>query len=140
MQTVVRHFQKAFLVNKTYDILLDENKIGTTELEKADAPMGVVFGKVMFDSIVSGYDFFKAYCESNNVKIITDYSDDKLIVTSDIPTLKVLDQNGNEIKGQGINIEGMDSDIFDITILGISYPFYEEEFPHHVKVYNEMFK
>ncbi len=29
---------------KRYDILLDNKKIGTTELEKADAPMGVVFG------------------------------------------------------------------------------------------------
>ena len=34
----------------------------------------------------------------------------------------------------------MDSDTFDITVLGITYPFYEEEFPHHVKAYNEMFK
>ncbi len=127
-------------MNKTYDIFLDENKIGTTELEKADAPMGVVFGKVMFDSIVSGYDFFKAYCVTNHIEIITDYPDDRLIATSDIPTLRVINQNGIEIKGQGINIEGMDSDNFDITILGISYPFYEEEFPHHVKAYNEMFK
>ncbi len=127
-------------MNKTYDIFLDENKIATTELEKADAPMGVVFGKVMFDSIVSGYDFFKAYCVTNHIEIITDYPDDRLIATSDIPKLRVINQNGIEIKGQGINIEGIDSDNFDITILGISYPFYEEEFPHHVKAYNEMFK
>ena len=126
-------------MNKIYDILLDQNKIGTTELEKADAPMGVVFGEVMFDNIVSGYDFFKAYCLTNHIEIVTDYPDDRLITTSAIPKLRVINQNGIEIKGQGINIEGMDSDTFDITIIGIAYPFYEEEFPYHVKAYNEMF-
>jgi hypothetical protein len=34
----------------------------------------------------------------------------------------------------------MDSDVFEITILGISYPFFEEEFPHHVRAYNDQFK
>jgi hypothetical protein len=58
-----------------------------------------------------------------------------------IPNLKVLDRNGKEIIGQlGCNVDGMDSDIFEITILGVPYPFYEEEFPHHVKTYHEMFK
>jgi hypothetical protein len=33
----------------------------------------------------------------------------------------------------------MDSDVFEFTILGIPYPFYEEQFSHHVKAYNEMF-
>jgi hypothetical protein len=127
-------------MNKTYYILLDQIKIGTTELEKADAPMGAVFGKVLFDSIVSGYDFFKAYCLTNHIEIITDYPDDRLITTSNIPELRVINLNGIEIKGQGINIEGMDSDNFDITILGIPNSFYQEEFPHHVKAYNEMFK
>ncbi len=39
---------------------------------------------------------------------------------------------------QKADVSGMDSDSFDITIVGIAYPFYEE-FPHHVKAYNEMF-
>ncbi len=133
--TLDRHF----LMNKTYDILLDGNKIGTTELEKADAPMGVVFGKINFINIISGYDFFKTHCLTNNIKIVTDYPDDKLIQTSDIPNLIVIDETGTKIKGIGANVSGMDNDVFDITVLGIPYPFYEEEFPHHVKAYNEMF-
>ncbi|MDR2206684.1 MAG: hypothetical protein LBE36_11095 [Flavobacteriaceae bacterium] len=123
-----------------YSILLDNKKIGTTELEKADAPMGVAFGKIIFDDIISGYDFFKTYCLNNGIEIITDYPDDRLIITATIPKLKVIDFNGIEIKGQGINIEGMDSDSFEITISGISYPFFEEEFPHHVKTYNDQFE
>jgi len=128
------------MTTKRYDTFLDDKIIGTTELEKADTPMGVVFGNLMFDNTVSGYDFLKAYCLTNNIEIITDNPDDKLIATADIPNLKVINPNGIEIKGQGTNINGMDSDIFEITILGISYPFFEEEFPHHVKAYNDQFK
>ena len=128
------------MTTKQYDILLDNNKIGTTELEKSDAPMGVVSGKVMFDKIVSGYDFFVNYCLNNDVKIITDYPDGKFITTANIPNLKVINPNGIEIKGQGAYIEGMDSDVFEVIILGISYPFFENEFPHHVKAYNDQFK
>ncbi len=40
---------------------------------------------------------------------------------------------------QKADVSGMDSDSFDITIVGIAYPFNEEEFPHHIKAYNEMF-
>jgi hypothetical protein len=32
-------------------------------------------------------------------------------------------------------ITGMDSEGFEISVLGIPYPFYEEEFPHHVEKY-----
>jgi len=128
------------MTTKQYDILLDDKRIGTTELENADAPMGVVFGKITFTDIALGYDFFKTYCLNNRIKIMADYPDDKLIATADIPNLKVIDQNGIEIEGQGINIDGMDSDGFVVTVFGISYPFYEDEFPHHVKAYIELFK
>ncbi|MDB5062978.1 MAG: hypothetical protein JWP67_2821, partial [Mucilaginibacter sp.] len=33
-------------MTESYDVFLDNIKIGQTELEKADAPMGVVFGKI----------------------------------------------------------------------------------------------
>ena len=34
----------------------------------------------------------------------------------------------------------MDGDEFEITLEGVTYPFFEEEFPQHVKEYNEQFK
>lgn len=128
------------MTTRYYDIFLDDKLIGTTELEKADAPMGVVFGNIIFDNIISGYDFLKTYCLTNNIEITTDFPNDKLIATADIPKLKVTNPNGIEIKGQGANINGMDNDIFEITLLGIPYPFFEEEFPHHIKSYNDQFK
>ena len=123
---------------KLYNIFLDNNKIGTTELEKGDAPMGVVFGKITFINISSGYDFFKTYCVKNDIELVTDYPEDRLISTRTISALSVLSQEGIEIKGLGNQISGMDSDEFEISIEGISYPFYGEEFPHHVKTYDNL--
>ncbi|NTD99840.1 hypothetical protein G6M26_31220 [Agrobacterium tumefaciens] len=119
----------------TYDIFLDDIKIGTTELENADAPMGVVFGSVKLFEISSGYEFLKRYCVKNGIEIFADFPDDQLIATSNIQTLKIISSNGIEIKGQAVNINGMDSDVFEITVLGIPYPFFEKQFPHHVEAY-----
>ncbi|HEY1046807.1 MAG TPA: hypothetical protein VGF79_10230 [Bacteroidia bacterium] len=127
------------MINKRYKILLDDQLIGATEFEKADAPMGVVFGSVAFENIDSGYDFFKNHCLANNIEIIFDHPEDKVIATANIPNMKILNPNGVEIVGQATTVEGMDNDGFEITILGVPYPFFEEEFPHHVKAYNERF-
>ena len=110
-------------MNKIYHVFLGENKIGTTELEKADAPLGVAFGQIKFVDIISGYEFFKQYCLKNKIEF-TDHPDDKLIMTSSIPNLRVTDKVGVKIKGIGTDVSGMDSDTFDITIVGIAYPFY----------------
>lgn len=74
---------------KYYNIILDNNKIGITELEKADTSMGIVFGEIKFDNILSGYDLFKTYCLANRIEIINDHADDRFIKTSNIPGIKV---------------------------------------------------
>ena len=127
-------------MKKEYTIFLNNYKLGTTQLEKADAPMGVVFGMISFTELNIGYDFIKEYCKSNNIGLADDYPEDKLISTRTIEQLTVKNNLGIEIKGIGNQISGMDSEGFEITIEGIPYPFYEEEFPNHVKEYNEMFK
>jgi hypothetical protein len=126
--------------NQSYKILLEGQEIGTTQLEKADAPMGVVFGNISFTKTNIGYDFIKEYCKSNGIELTSDYPEDKLISTRTIEQLTVKNDLGTEIKGIGNQISGMDSEGFEITLEGIPYPFYEEEFPYHVKEYNEMFK
>lgn len=40
------------MTKNLYTIYLDNILIGTTELEKADAPMGVVFGVIHFSNII----------------------------------------------------------------------------------------
>lgn len=126
-------------MNKIYNILLNELLIGTTELEKADTPMGVVFGLIEFNGIESPYKFFKEYCVNKQIELASDYPEDKMISTMSIPKLKITRDNGIEIKGVGNQITGMDNEEYEISIFGIPYPFYEEEFPHHVKEYENMF-
>ncbi|QEH41921.1 hypothetical protein [Chitinophaga sp. XS-30] len=128
------------MTTKRYGIFLDDKIIGTTELEKADVPMGVVFGLVHFTNIISGYDFFKKYCLEKKLELADDYPEDKLISIRTIENLKVRNENGIEIKGLGNQISGMDGNEFEITLEGVAYPFFEEEFPHHVKAYNNQFK
>lgn len=124
---------------KLNDIFLDNNKIGTSKLEKADAQMGGVFGKINFTTISSGYDFFKNYCAINKIELVSDFSEDRMIITRTINNLVVKNEVGIEIKGLGNQISGMDSDEFEISLEGIPYPFYEEEFPHHVDAYNKLY-
>lgn len=126
-------------MEKEYSIYLDSKKIGITRLEKADAPMGIVFGELIFDNNEWDYDFIKSYCLENNIELIDDYPEDKLISTRTINSLEIRNKEGVEIKGIGNQISGMDSDGFEVSIEGIAYPFYEEEFPHHVKAYKETF-
>lgn len=128
------------MTTKRYDIFLDDKIIGTTELEKADAPMGVVFGIIHFKDSIFDYKFFKKYCLDNNIELADDYPDDKLISTRTVENLKVINENGIEIKGLGNQISGMDGEEFEITLERVAYPFFEEEFPHHVKAYEDQFK
>lgn len=128
-------------MDKEYSIYLDSKKIGTTRLEKADAPMGVAFGLIEFIGIESPYRFFKEYCSKNDITINTDDPEFEFMDTQVIVGLKVLRNDGVEIKGEAGNaISGMKEEGYEISILGIGYPFYEKEFPDHVKAYKEMFK
>ena len=123
-------------MNKIYTIFLNNVKIGTTQFEKADAPMGVVSGLIDFADSKIGYDFIKSYCIEKKIELVADYPEDKLISTKTIEGLTVVNSTGIEIKGLGNQVDGMDSEGFDIAIEGIPYPFYAEEFPHHLKNYD----
>lgn len=126
---------------KTYSVVLGDKEIGTSKLEKADAPMGVVFGLIEFNGIETPYEFFKEYCFENDIVMNTDDLEFEFIDTQVISELKVFRQDGLEIKGVAGNaITGMKDEGYKISILGISYPFYEEEFPHHVEHCKNMFK
>ena len=123
---VVRHFNDPTMKGKKYKILLDGKLFGTTKLEFGDPPMGVVFGQ---------------NCIDNSIKIQTDYPNDKLISTEQIVKLKVYNSEHIELVGElGNNIEGMDSDSFTITILGLDSEVYEREFPEHISEYEQKFK
>lgn len=128
-------------MEKEYSIYLDSKKIGMTRLEKADTPMGVAFGLIEFKEIESPYLFFIDYCTKNKITINTIDPEFEFIDTQVIPQLKVFRQDGLELIGEAGNyIIGMKEEGYEISVLGISSSFYEEEFPHHVKAYKQMFK
>jgi hypothetical protein len=43
-------------------------KIGTTDFEFADPPMGIIHGKVNFENVEFPYEFIKNHCEKFKVK------------------------------------------------------------------------
>lgn len=127
------------MTEKIYKILLDDKLLGTTKLEFSDPPMGVVFGQINFAEKSFGYASIKKYCIDNLIEIQTDYPNDKLISTGHIAKLKVYNSENLELVGIGNNIEGMDSDNYTITILGLDSEVYEKEFPEHILDYEQSF-
>lgn len=126
--------------NKSYLIKIGNDTIGETKFEYADPPMGVVFGKIIDSENRIDYEFLKSCCKENGIEPVNDFPEDKFIATSTIEELKVFSPQGVEIEGVGNQISGMDGEGFDIEVVGISYPFYEEEFPHHEKGYHRTTK
>lgn len=101
--------------------------------------MGVVFGKIQFLSCQSGYEFISNYCLEHQINLVVDSPQDRLLATEQIPQLKVFTLNGTEVKGLFNTIDGSDDEGFDVTIVGIPYPFYEQEFSQHVQQYQARF-
>ena len=110
-----------------------------TKLELGDPQMGVVFGQINFTENNIGYDFIKKYCIDNLIEIQTDYPTDKLITRGKIEKLKIRNTENIELVGLGNIIDGMDSDIYTITILGLESEVYEKNFPQHIAEYELKF-
>jgi len=122
-----------------YNIFLNNVNIGSSDLENADSPMGFVSVQINFQDKNFDYNFFSNYCKINTIKT-EEYPEDQFISTQIVANLKVYNKNGIEISGNGCYITGMDSEGFEINIIGIPYPLYQEEFPQHVNHYQNNFK
>jgi hypothetical protein len=127
------------MTDNKFKIFLDDKLIGTTLLEKADVPMGVVFGQIKLLDIKDGYNFFKDYCVKNAIGV-TKYPEDRFISTRHIPNLQVLCSDNTEIKGVAISVSGQGNDDFEITIEGIPHSFFISNFGHHIKKYKDLLK
>lgn len=124
--------------NKVYQIFLKGKKIGFSYLEKADAPMGVAFGKLELTDKSVNRQYLVDYCKNRNI-LITEFPEDEFLQTCEsINELRVYNSEDIEICGVG-NQLSVFKDEYEISIQGISYPFYEEEFPHHVRTYAKSF-
>jgi hypothetical protein len=122
-------------LRKTYRIELNEVKIGTTDFEFADTPMGVIHGKINFENVKSPYELIKNHCKKHNVIININDKKLKFIDTQVIPELKVYLENGTELNGWGGAISGMEKDDFEIQFGGITSEIMQTEFKHHYEQY-----
>lgn len=69
-------------MNRIYKLILDCQVFGTSLLEKADAPMGVVFVAINFSNKDYRYEYFKNYCLSKRIDFTSDFPKHKLLSTS----------------------------------------------------------
>ena len=121
-----------------FKVLLDDKSIGTTLLEKADVPMGVVFGQLILENIDNAYTFFKSYCLQNQIGF-TDDKQDQSLTTRRIPNLKVYDSDNNEITGSAVSVSGQGIKDFEIAIEGVPHNIFGFTFKHHVDNYKHLF-
>lgn len=122
-------------MEKRYILKLDNEIIGYTKFEHADVSMGVIHGKVMLEGIFSPYAFFRDHCVKFNVQINSDFQKEKFISTQIIPQLEIFFENGDQLKGWGGAIAGMEPDDFEIDFYGITSEIMQTEFNHHFAKY-----
>jgi hypothetical protein len=123
---------------RIYQIWLADTLIGTTLLEKADPPMGCVFGLIVPIIDDFGYDYVKQFYSTRCIGF-DDYAEEKIISTRTTELLRVITPEGKVIESLGNQVSGMDSDCFEVVLEGVGYPFYEEEFPKHCADYENLY-
>lgn len=77
-----------------YNIFLNNVNIGSSDLENADPPMGVVSGQINFQDKNFDYNFFSNYCKINTIKT-EEYPEDQFISTQIVANLKVYNKKRN---------------------------------------------
>lgn len=102
---------------KEYKIFLDGKFIGITNLEFADVPMGMVYGKIIFSELENPYLFFKEYCINNEIEY-SFIEDEKYINTFTLKNMKIIYNENSELMGN-CSISGFGNDfqidVYDIT-------------------------
>ena len=127
-------------MNREYKIHLGEQLIGTTMLEKADAPMGVVFGDINCNTEEFNYEFWIRYCQRNSIELAMNEPEQKMLSTRSIAELKVTNsESGNILQPLSNQITVMDGDSYEITLEGINSAQMISEFSHHLDEYNKRF-
>lgn len=118
-------------MDRRFYLQLDGKRIGYTEFEHADPPMGLVHGKIVFDNIGAPYELFRDHCIKYGVPINFDELDEQLIDTTVIPQLSFFLPDGGEFKGNGAAINGIGPDDFSIDFYGVPLALMKTQFEHH---------
>lgn len=102
--------------------------VGYSDLESGDPPMGVAFGRFI---PADGYRAIQNQCIENH----TDQTALRL-------TVRTPQNETIQCAGVGILDYSRETgeEFIELNVLGISYPPYEQLFPHHVVRYEQQFK
>lgn len=102
--------------------------------------MGVASGILQLTTDECPFELLRSHCEHAAVPINSLDVEVQFIDTQVIPDLKVYRSDGLEIVSEvGACITGMEEEGYQISVLGIPYPFYEEEFARLRQAYDEQF-
>ena len=112
----------------TFEVYYANTLVGYSDLESGDPPMGVAFGQFV---PAEGYQAIRKQCIEN-------HADQTAL------RLTVRTPRNETIQCAGVAILDYSQDageqFIELNVLGISYPPYEELFPHHVARYEQQFK
>jgi len=122
---------------KKYIIKLGSDIIGYTLFESHDASMGVVIGRIIFQIDEKPFEFLKSLSNNEDVTM-NEIDHNSQFISASFENITIKSELGTVIKGIGISIIGMEEE-YDLEVIGIPYPFYEEEFPHHREAYDKQF-
>jgi hypothetical protein len=123
---------------RIYQIWLADTLIGTTLLEKGDPSMGCVLGRIIPIIEGFGYDYVKQFYASRHIGF-DDHPEVNAIFTRDTEFLKIITPEGKAIKSIGNQIIGMDNHEFEVSLEGVTYPPFQEEFPKHYADYENSY-
>lgn len=113
-----------------FEVRLNGETIGFSELEGGDPPMGVAFGQFI---PTAAYKSLQQYCVERGISGLA------------IPGLIVHTHSGSSTEcGGGIQIIDLSPELgppgIQIHLNAIPYPQYGELFPEHVKGYKDQFR
>ncbi len=127
--------------SKVYQVKFDGMVIGATRFESGDPTRGVVAGALLEYDKPLKYDFFVDLI-NKGVFINVDHERTlKFINVNAIDRVTVHLDDGSQVIGiNGVHFVSIDDKHFIVTLIGINFPFYAEEFPHHCKTYLDKLK
>lgn len=127
--------------SKVYKVKLDGKVIGATRFESGDPTRGCVAGALLEYDKTLNYKFFVKLINSGVFVHVDHEHTGKFINANARDRFTVHLEDGSQVIGiNGIHFISYDDKHFIVTLLGINFPFYAEEFPAHCKTYIDELK
>lgn len=122
-----------------YKLIHQDKVIGYSELESGDPPMGVAFGVFIPIDSINPFEYFKSLPNPGDQYIREIDEEYSFLFMGLNKEFRIFNSQNIEITGVGLSIEGMESEPYTLTIMGIDSALYQTEFPLQCKSYKLMY-